>query len=298
MFAAVVAGSAVVSTKRIALVTGANKGIGKEVARLLGALPNHAVVLGCRDEQLGMAAAAELQAEGCDAAYCWVDLADPSSFESARAFVEREYGRLDALVNNAAVCYNDPTLYGKVAHTPFEQQAAITVQTNYHGALGLTRALLPLLRASSASPRLVNVASSAGRLRGSAEIQSQLTSPDLDVPQLSALMEAFVRDAEGGRHLEAGWPDTCYGVSKMGVIALTRVLAREEPTILVNSADPGYCATDQNADQGYISAAQGAATPAMLAHAQLPQEAATSHHWYESRSVAIHARYQYLAGQG
>ena len=139
--AAVVAGSAVVSTKRIALVTGANKGIGKEVARLLGALPDHAVVLGCRDEQLGMAAAAELQAEGCDAAYCWVDLADPSSFESARAFVEREYGRLDALVNNAAVCYNDPTLYGKVAHTPFEQQAAITVQTNYHGALTLALAL-------------------------------------------------------------------------------------------------------------------------------------------------------------
>jgi len=111
-------------------------------------------------------------------------------------------------------------------------------------------------------------------------------------------MDAFVRDAEAGTHLEAGWPDTCYGVSKMGVIALTRVLAREEPTLLVNSADPGYCATDQNADQGYISAAQGAATPAMLAHAQLPQEEATSHHWYESRSVAIHARYQYLAGQG
>jgi len=84
---------------------------------------------------------AELQAEGCDAAYCWVDLTDPSSFESARAFVEREYGRLDALVNNAAVCYNDPTLYGKVAHTPFEQQAAITVQTNYHGALSLTLTL-------------------------------------------------------------------------------------------------------------------------------------------------------------
>ena len=62
-------------------------------------------------------------------------------------------------------------------------------------------------------------------------------------------MDAFVREAEAGTHLEAGWPDTCYGVSKMGVIALTRVLARDEPTILVNSADPGYCATDQNADQ-------------------------------------------------
>ena len=138
----VVAGSAVVSTKRIALVTGANKGIGKEVARLLGALPDHAVVLGCRDEQLGMAAAAELQAEGCDAAYCWVDLADPSSFESARAFVEREYGRLDALVNNAAVCYNDPTLYGKVAHTPFEQLTlTLTLTPNLTLTLALALAL-------------------------------------------------------------------------------------------------------------------------------------------------------------
>ena len=103
------------------------------VARLLRALAGQNV--------LHPVVAAELQAEGCDAAYCWVDLTDPSSFESARAFVEREYGRLDALVNNAAVCYNDPTLYGKVAHTPFEQQAAITVQTNYHGALSLTLTL-------------------------------------------------------------------------------------------------------------------------------------------------------------
>ena len=130
------------STKRVALVTGANKGIGKEIARLLGALPDHAVVLGCRDEQLGMAAAAELQAQGCDAAYCWVDLADPSSFESARAFVEREYGRLDALVNNAAVCYNDPTLYGKVAHTPFEQLTlTLTLTPTLTLALALALAL-------------------------------------------------------------------------------------------------------------------------------------------------------------
>jgi carbonyl reductase 1 len=165
--------TALTSTKRVALVTGANKGIGKEIARRLGSLPDHAVVLACRDEQLGTAAVEELRAEGCDAAYCYLDLTDPSSFESARKFVETEYGRLDALVNNAAICFNDPTLYGKVKHTPFEQQAGITVKTNYVGSLGVTQAFLPLLRASDASPRLVNVASSAGRLRGSPEIQAR-----------------------------------------------------------------------------------------------------------------------------
>ena len=103
-------------------------------------------------------------------------------------------------MNNAAICFNDPTLYGKVPHTSFEQQARITVQTNYFGTLGVTQAMLPLLRASPSSPRIVNVASSAGRLRGSRATQEALTSDSLDVPTLSSLMDDFVRDAEAGVH--------------------------------------------------------------------------------------------------
>ena len=262
-------------SSRVALITGANKGIGKEIARKLavgmpavggsGFEPGLTTILACRDEELGAAAASEIPG----AVVCRCDLTDSASIEATRAFVEREYGRLDVLVNNAAVCYNDATLYGKVPYTPFEEQADITVRTNFFGSLEVTRALLPLLRKSS-SPRIINVASAAGRLRGSQALQDKVTSPSLTVEALEELMRTFVRDAEAGEHVANGWPNTCYGVSKLGLIALTRVLARDEPKIMVNAVDPGWCKTDQNLMQGPVSAERGATTPALLA--TLPDE--------------------------
>ena len=280
-------------SSRVALITGANKGIGKEIARKLavgmpavggsGFEPGLTTILACRDEELGAAAASEIPG----AVVCRCDLTDSASIEATRAFVEREYGRLDVLVNNAAVCYNDATLYGKVPYTPFEEQAGITVRTNFFGSLEVTRALLPLLRKSS-SPRIINVASAAGRLRGSQALQDKVTSPDLTVEALEELMRTFVRDAEAGEHVANGWPNTCYGMSKLGLIAYTEVLAREEAGIMVNSVDPGFCATDQNANQGHISAEQGARTATALA--QLPAEKFVSgRHWYEGREIDWYA---------
>ena len=242
--------------------------------------PGLTTILACRDEELGAAAASEIPG----AVVCRCDLTDSASIEATRAFVEREYGRLDVLVNNAAVCYNDATLYGKVPYTPFEEQAGITVRTNFFGSLEVTRAMLPLLRKSS-SPRIINVASAAGRLRGSQALQDKVTSPSLTVEALEELMRAFVRDAEAGEHVANGWPNTCYGVSKLGLIALTRVLAQAEPSLMVNSADPGFCATDQNQNQGYISAAQGAVTPALLAHAGFDERHVSGLHFYEGRAI-------------
>ena len=283
--------AAALTTNRVVVITGANKGIGKEIAKRIGSLADHTVVLACRDEQLGLATTKELEAEGCSSiAFSKLDLTDASTIEATAKFVESEYGRCDALVNNAAICFNDATLYGKVDYTPFEQQAAITIQTNYFGTLKVTESLLPLLRASSASPRIVNVASAAGRLRGSPEIQEAISNPELSVEALSKMMESFVSDAEQGTHLDAGWPNTCYGVSKMGLIALTRIMARDESAIMVNSADPGFCATDQNNNQGYISAAQGAVTPALLAYAAFGGDDAdqfvSGRHFYEGREMS------------
>ena len=253
-------------TQRIALVTGANKGIGYEIAKKLASMSDIDVtILGCRDTELGDAAAAKLATSCGSTVLCRrLDLTDSESIAELRLWVMQEYGRLDVLVNNAAVCFNDPTLYGKVPHTPFEQQAGITMRTNYFGTLELTQALLPLLRASS-SPRMINIASAAGRLRGSKERIAALTSSTLTVDALSSLMGEFVSDVEDGVHAERGWPNTCYGVSKQGVIALTQVLARDEPQVMVNAVDPGFCATDQNQNQGYVSAERGAQTPALLA---------------------------------
>lgn len=247
------------------MVTGANKGIGKEVARKL-ASAGVITVLGCRNEGLGRAAAEELRSDGCEVVCTRLDLCEPDTILSARDFIAEHFGGLDILVNNAAICYNDPTLYGKCAFTPFEKQAGITVSTNFFGTLAVTRAVRPLLQ-SSASPRVVNVVSYAGRLAilRSRERAASFSSPGLSEGELEAMMGEFVRDVEGGVHASRGWPNTCYGMSKLGLIALTKVLARDEPQIMVNSVDPGYCATDQNMYQGIQSAELGARTPAFLA---------------------------------
>lgn len=265
----------------VALVTGANKGIGREIARKLASVGITAII-GCRNLELGRAAAEELASAG-DVFVQRLDLTDSSSIEATRAFVEETFGKLDILVNNAAVCFNDPTLYGKVRYTPFEDQAAITIATNFFGTLEVTQRMLPLLRAAP-SPRVVNIASSAGRLRGSQSKVEALTAADLSVGRLEALMRDFVRDAEAGEHVARGWPNTCYGVSKMGLIALTRVLAREEARMMVNAVDPGYCCTDQNDNHGPVPPSRGASTPVLLA--TLPQERRVSGKlFYEEREI-------------
>lgn len=153
-----------VSPKRrhVAFVTGGNTGIGKEIARKL-ASAGVRTILGCQDMESGFAAARELQAEGGDVACTYLDLLDPASVQASRDFILNEFSWLDILVNNAAVCFNDPTLYGKCAYTPFEKQAGISVSTNFFGTLTVIRAMLPLLRASP-SARVVTISSSAGRL--------------------------------------------------------------------------------------------------------------------------------------
>jgi carbonyl reductase 1 len=251
--------------QRVALVTGGNKGIGKEVARKLSSA-GVKTILGSRSKELGAAAARELQAAGCDVIDTQLDITDPVSVLAAYKFITEEFGGLDILVNNAALCFNDPTLYGKCAPQSFVQQAGPTVATNFFGTLDVTQTMTPLLLACP-SPRVVNVVSYAGRLailRSKDKVET-FTSPKLDVESLKVLMKEFVRDVEGGVHAQYGWPNTCYGMSKLGLIALTKVLARDQPGIMVNSVDPGYCATDQNNNRGNDTAEQGARTPAFLA---------------------------------
>jgi carbonyl reductase 1 len=260
--------------KRVALVTGANKGIGFEIAKQLSAA-GITTILACRTN--GKEAAASL---GCEHAV-YLDLTDDASIAQCRDYVQQTFGKLDVLVNNAAICFNDPTLYGKVPHTPFEQQAHITIETNFFGTYKLTNALLPLLNKSG---RIINIASSAGRLgiMNSQEMADLFTHPDLTMDLLETHMNTFVRDVEDGVHLQYGWPNTCYGMSKLGIIAFTKVLARVRPDLLVNSVDPGYCATDQNNNQGTRPAAVGALTPFFLATVDADF---TGKHWFDEKEI-------------
>ena len=94
-----------------------------------------------------------------------LDLTNIQSIQTAAKYIQENYGpALDVLINNAAICYNDPTLYGKTSYTPFVQQAAPTIQTNYFGTKHVIDTFLPLLLQSNNSPRIINMASYAGRL--------------------------------------------------------------------------------------------------------------------------------------
>jgi NAD(P)-dependent dehydrogenase (short-subunit alcohol dehydrogenase family) len=143
---------------RVALVTGANRGIGFEVCRQLGQR-GYAVLLGSRDRERGEVAAARLRSEGLDVVGCQLDVADAASVESAVERMRREHGRLYAVVNNAAILY-DTWQRGVDANLDEVREA---FETNVLGAWRVVQATLPLLRASSTG-RIVNVSSGAGAL--------------------------------------------------------------------------------------------------------------------------------------
>jgi NAD(P)-dependent dehydrogenase (short-subunit alcohol dehydrogenase family) len=133
------------TTNKIALVTGANKGIGKEIARQLGHL-GMTVLIGARDENRGRAAVDELA--GLDAQLVPLDVTDETSVAAAAKLIEHDHGRLDVLVNNAGILTDD-----------FHR----TYATNVAGVVTVTRAMLPLLHKAS-EPRIVNLSSELGSL--------------------------------------------------------------------------------------------------------------------------------------
>ena len=144
--------------QRIALVTGANRGIGLEVCRQLAG-QGLRVVLTARDAGKGEAAAQRLAGEGLEVAFCPLDVSDPAAAESARAWVEGRYGRLDVLVNNAAVYLDESVSIFDVPLPDFEA----TLAANLYGPLHLCRAFVPGMRQRGYG-RVVNVSSESGQL--------------------------------------------------------------------------------------------------------------------------------------
>ena len=148
------------SDKRIALVTGANRGIGYEVCRQLAGQGIH-VILSSRDQASGQAAAHQLQAEGPDVSAHQLDVTDRESIQRLLEFIERTYGRLDILVNNAGI-------YIDQRHRLLEVDGEVlrhTMDTNAYGPLWLTQACVPLMKRGGYG-RIVNISSGIGELSG------------------------------------------------------------------------------------------------------------------------------------
>jgi NAD(P)-dependent dehydrogenase (short-subunit alcohol dehydrogenase family) len=144
--------------KRIALVTGANKGLGFELARQIGRT-GVTVLLGARNKSAGERAATALSAERIDVRFLAIDVADYASVEAAAGAITTGFGCLDILVNNAGI--NDPS-DGPVPSACLDAVERV-LRTNFLGALAVTQAMLPLLRNSKAA-RIVNVSSGLGSL--------------------------------------------------------------------------------------------------------------------------------------
>jgi NAD(P)-dependent dehydrogenase (short-subunit alcohol dehydrogenase family) len=227
---------------KVALVTGANKGIGRGAAEQLAAL-GMTVVIGARDPRRGSEAAEELRAAGGDVHAVTLDVTDESVVQQAARSVEQRFGRLDVLINNAGI-----TGSGQVSPSDAVDQVPSSVdlsmvrvvfETNVFGVIAVTNAMLPLLRRSSA-PRIVNVSSHAGSLT--------MTS-DPAGPMASLL------------------PSAAYSPSKTALNALTVQYANElrKDGFLVNAVAPGFVDTDSNNHTGFLTVAQGAAVVVRLA---------------------------------
>jgi carbonyl reductase 1 len=243
---------------RVAVVTGSNKGIGFFIAvqlGLSGLFEN--VILACRDEQRGLTAVQDaIKAIGNKAkvSYAPLTLGDHDSHVAFRQKMEQDFGKVDVLVNNAGFAFKgaDPT--------PFAQQTKPTMDINYHGTVDFTEEMLPLIRKGT-DARIVNVASMSGHLSqiSSRDLRNKFTSPTLTMPELNQLVAKFESDVQTGIHREQGWGNSNYGMSKLAVIAATKVWAREEaPTIAVNCCCPGYCKTDMTSQKGVRDPREGA----------------------------------------
>lgn len=252
---------------KIAIVTGANKGIGFEIARGLSQQPGFRTILACRNQALGEAAVNELTpglATDSQLECRVLDISDTASIDEFVRGVATDFSSgIDILINNAAIAFKsaDPT--------PFQQQAAPTIHVNYVGTVELTRRMIPLLQKRAPGARLVNVASMAGHLRifpeGSASREKIASASEtLSEEELDDLMRGFVSAVESGEH-KGVYPNTCYGTSKAAVIAYTKIIGRKYSELVINSCCPGWCATDMSSHSGPRSAAKGAETPLYLA---------------------------------
>ncbi|HEU4734472.1 MAG TPA: SDR family oxidoreductase [Kofleriaceae bacterium] len=226
----------------VALVTGANKGIGHEIARQLAAR-GYTVLVGARDAARGEAAARQIAG---DARAITLDVTNAESVAAAADRIRRELGRLDVLINNAGIAgvrgERDATPAG-IARAGWPSRASLAniravFETNVFGVIAVTQAMLPLLREAPAG-RIVNVSTRLGSM-------TTISDP------------AFPQRGVGG---------VAYGPSKSALNAVTLAFAHElrDTAIKVNAACPGHTATDLNGHSGPRSVVEAAREPVRLA---------------------------------
>src|SRR5215207_2694543 len=237
-----------IEEKSVALVTGSNRGIGFEIAKQLS-MKKIEVILTSRDSANGEAAARKIARDGAKVVAMKLDVSNQVSVDNLSYEVEKTFGRLDILVNNAAILIDKDNV---VASNADLETVKATLETNLIGAWRMCKAFIPLMKKNGFG-RIVNVSSGAG------EFEYMATS--------------------GGY-----WP--AYSVSKASLNALTVMLASElrGTNILVNAVCPGWVRTDMGGSNATRSVEEGAATPIWLA--TLPDGGPTGHNYYDKKRIS------------
>jgi len=256
------------ASRKVAVVTGSNQGIGFAIVRALCKQFEGDVFITSRDIERGKKAVEDLETEGLHPKLHQLDIKDKASIAALKKTLADTYGGLDILVNNAGIAY-------KMASTaPFAEQAEVTIATNYFATLDVCDALFPLLRSHA---RVVNVSSMVSQwalAKLSPEVKARVLTATT-IPEVTAIINEFVQAAKDGNHKELGFADTTYGMSKVGVTAISIVQQAEldkdtsRQDIVLNACCPGYVSTNMTTYKGHKTIDEGAETPVYLA--LLPQ---------------------------
>lgn len=271
---------------RVAVVTGANKGIGFEIVKhLVNSKTRDVVYLTSRDESRGRVAIDNLKSQGVDATFHQLDLESQESVDQFASHLKAHHGGLDVLVNNAGIAFKrDSTV-------PFDEQARVTNATNFFGTLRVCDALVPLIRDGG---RVVHVSSQVGHMafaKLSSDLQNQFDSKDLTKDDLVSLITSYVAEAQTDSHESKGWPSTAYGVSKIGVTALAAVQQRDYDRlhpgndVIFAACCPGFCDTDMTSHKGPRPAELGADVAFYLATLPPKSDAARGSFWYDRKEL-------------
>lgn len=245
------------TTSRIALVTGANQGLGlalvRGLCRELGT--GGTVYLTARNAERGQEACALLKSEGLSPQFLPLDVTDSASVQAAADTVRSRHGGIDIVIQNAAARITKDV--------PQSEQVAGFIDTNNHGTLRLLEAFTPLLRDGA---RLIVVASSFGSLRNlDPRLHARFEGDGLTLQGVEHALDDYVAAVRAGTAQAAGWPDWINVPSKVGQVASVRVLARDKVAefrrrgILINAACPGLI--DTEASRPWFDDMSNAATP-------------------------------------
>jgi len=260
-------------TARVFVVTGSNKGVGfaavKALCQKVGG--NDLVYLTARSVERGAEAVKQLESDGLKPRFHQLDIEDQASIDAFAQYLKKEHGGLDVLVNNAAIAYK------AAATEPFGEQAENTIRVNYFATQALCKALFPLLRSHA---RVMNVCSCVGHLPKvpGEQLRNKLSSDTTTAGDIDALMREFVTAAKNGSHTDLGWQNSAYGVSKVGLSALSRVQQKEldadttREDMILNHCHPGYVDTDMTSHKGIFSPEKGCV--ALVFGAMIPKGAA------------------------